>query len=89
MWSLTCRREGGREGGGSVCVRERQQGVREGVGGGEVVRRVGERANAAQRAHAAPPPPPMRAQVTADGVPVIWHDNYLVHGEPSAPGGCA
>lgn len=24
-------------------------------------------------------------QVTADGVPVIWHDNYVVTGDPSAP----
>ena len=34
-------------------------------------------------------PSPFRRhwQVTADGVPVIWHDNYLVHGDPSAPGG--
>ena len=24
-------------------------------------------------------------QVTADGVPVIWHDNYVVTGDPTAP----
>ena len=24
-------------------------------------------------------------QVTADGVPVIWHDNYVVTGDPAAP----
>jgi len=24
-------------------------------------------------------------QVTSDGVPVIWHDNYVVTGDPKAP----
>ena len=24
-------------------------------------------------------------QVTADGIPVIWHDNYVVTGDPQAP----